>query len=52
MRTCQAEKMELAEFLREHEMQHTRSRPYHPMTQGKIERYHLTLKYVVTLMNY
>ena len=52
MRTCQAEKMELAEFLREHEMQHTRSRPYHPMTQGKIERYHLTLKMVVKLLQY
>ena len=33
-------------------MRHTRGRPYHPMTQGKIERYHRTLKNVVLLNNY
>ena len=33
-------------------MGHTRSKPYHPMTQGKIERYHRTMKNVVTLQNY
>ena len=43
---------ELQDYLRKHEMQHTRSRPYHPMTQGKIERYHRSLKNVVTLQNY
>jgi putative transposase len=43
---------ELAEYLREREIAHTRSRPYHPMTQGKIERYHRSLKNVVTLQNY
>ena len=43
---------ELEEYLREHEISHTRSRPYHPMTQGKIERYHRSLKNVVTLENY
>jgi putative transposase len=43
---------ELAEYLREREMGHTRARPYHPMTQGKIERYHRTLKNLVTLQNY
>jgi putative transposase len=42
----------LAEWLDEHEMGHTRGRPYHPMTQGKIERYHRTLKNVVMLQNY
>ena len=26
--------------------------PYHPMTQGKIERWHLTLKYRILLENY
>jgi putative transposase len=40
---------ELAEYLQDHDMRHTRSQPYHPMTQGKIERYHLTLKNVVEL---
>ena len=43
---------ELQEYLREREMAHTRSKPYHPMTQGKIERYHRSLKNVVTLQNY
>ena len=32
-------------------MQHTRGRPYHPMTQGKIERYHRSMKNVVRLEN-
>jgi transposase InsO family protein len=43
---------ELQEYLQEHDLRHTRSRPYHPMTQGKIERYHRSLKNVVTLQNY
>jgi transposase InsO family protein len=43
---------ELQEYLREHNMGHTRSKPYHPMTQGKIERYHRSMKNVVTLQNY
>jgi putative transposase len=43
---------ELQEYLRQHDLQHTRSQPYHPMTQGKIERYHRSLKNVVTLQNY
>ena len=30
-------------------MAHTRGRPYHPQTQGKIERYHRTMKNVVKL---
>jgi putative transposase len=42
----------LAEYLQGREMRHTRGQPYHPMTQGKIERYHRTLKNVVTLQNY
>lgn len=40
---------ELAEYLRERGMEHSRCQPYHPMTQGKIERYHRTLKNVVEL---
>jgi putative transposase len=42
----------LAEWMDENGMQHTRGRPYHPMTQGKIERYHRTMKNVVKLQNY
>ena len=33
-------------------MKHTRGAPYHPMTQGKIERYHRSMKNVVKLENY
>lgn len=43
---------ELREYLSDQGMGHTRGRPYHPQTQGKIERYHRTLKNVVTLRNY
>jgi len=43
---------ELASYLDKHEMKHTRGAPYHPMTQGKIERYHHSLKNVVNLDNY
>jgi hypothetical protein len=43
---------ELREYLQDHEIGHTRCKPYHPMTQGKIERYHRTMKNVVTLQNY
>src|SRR3981189_449245 len=35
---------ELADWLGEHGMSHTRGKPYHPMTQGKIERGHLSPK--------
>jgi len=43
---------ELGEYLQEKEMAHTRGKPYHPQTQGKIERYHRTMKNVVKLRNY
>jgi putative transposase len=35
---------ELADWLDREGMSHTRGKPYHPMTQGKIERWHLSLK--------
>ena len=35
-----------------HTMAHTRGAPYHPQTQGKIERYHRTMKNVVKLQHY
>lgn len=40
---------QLATYLETHGLPHTRSAPYHPMTQGKIERYHRSLKNVVKL---
>ena len=43
---------ELATHLDRHEMEHTRGAPSHPMTQGKIERYHRSMKNVVKLDNY
>ena len=33
-------------------MEHVRSAPYHPQTQGKIERWHQTLKNRILLENY
>ena len=35
---------ELATYLEGRGMQHTRGKPYHPQTQGKIERWHRSLK--------
>jgi integrase len=35
---------ELADWLDDRGMRHIRGKPYHPMTQGKIERWHLSLK--------
>jgi putative transposase len=43
---------ELQIYLQNHGMAQTRGKPYHPMTQGKIERYHLTMKNVVKLEHY
>ena len=43
---------ELKRWLNDHEIEHTRGAPYHPMTQGKIERYHRSMKNVVKLENY
>ena len=43
---------ELREYLEDRCIDHTRGAPYHPMTQGKIERYHRTMKNVVKLQNY
>jgi putative transposase len=43
---------DLAEWLDRRGMEHTRSTPYHPQTQGKIERWHQTLKNRVLLEHY
>jgi transposase InsO family protein len=43
---------ELRDYLGDRGMAHTRGAPYHPQTQGKIERYHRTMKNVVKLEHY
>jgi putative transposase len=43
---------ELRDYLGDRAMTHTRGRPYHPQTQGKIERWHRTMKNVVKLQHY
>jgi putative transposase len=43
---------ELKSYLSDRGIAHTRGKPFHPMTQGKIERYHRSMKSVVTLDNY
>lgn len=43
---------ELAEWLEDQKMDHVRGAPYHPQTQGKIERWHQTLKNRILLENY
>lgn len=40
------------EFIHRQKMGHAKGAPYHPQTQGKIERYHRTMKNVVKLENY
>ena len=43
---------DLAKWLDDRKMQHVRGAPYHPQTQGKIERWHQTLKNRILLENY
>lgn len=43
---------EFQKFIDDNDMKHVRGAPYHPQTQGKIERYHRTMKNVVKLENY
>ncbi len=43
---------DLNEWLDEQRMTHVRGAPYHPQTQGKIERWHQTLKNRILLENY
>lgn len=42
----------LAQYLKSYRMQHVRGRPHHPQTQGKIERYHRSMKSIVKLDTY
>jgi putative transposase len=43
---------ELAEYIEANKMSHVRGAPLHPQTQGKIERWHQTLKNRILLENY
>ena len=43
---------DLADWLKGKGMKHSRGAPYHPQTQGKIERWHQTLKNRILLENY
>ena len=43
---------ELVEYLNDKGMDHVRGAPHHPQTQGKIERWHQTMKNRVLLENY
>jgi transposase InsO family protein len=42
---------DLTKWLDGQNMEHVRGAPYHPMTQGKIERWHQTLKNRILLEN-
>jgi putative transposase len=42
----------LKEYLKGEGIDHVRSAPFHPMTQGKIERYHRSMKNVLLLEHY
>ena len=39
----------LRDYLGKHKIEHVCGAPYHPMTQGKIERYHRSMKSIVKL---
>ncbi|MDO7609037.1 MAG: IS3 family transposase [Loktanella sp.] len=43
---------DLAEWLEGQRMKHIRGAPFHPQTQGKIERWHQTMKNRILLENY
>jgi putative transposase len=43
---------DLADWRDHRDMEHVRGAPYHPQTQGKIERWHQTLKNRILLENY
>jgi len=43
---------EFKQYLKDHGIEQVFGAPYHPQTQGKIERYHRTMKNVIKLENY
>ena len=42
----------LKQYFHSQDIEHIRSAPYHPMTQGKIERYHRSMKNLLLLEHY
>ena len=42
----------LKQFISDKNMEHIRGRPLHPQTQGKIERYHRSMKNIIKLEHY
>jgi len=43
---------ELRRYLEDNKISHIRTKPFHPMTQGKIERYHRSMKNIILLDHY
>ncbi len=43
---------QLATFLKQYDITHVHGKPFHPQTQGKIERYHRSLKSILCLENF
>jgi putative transposase len=43
---------DLKDFVQEEKIVHIHGKPYHPQTQGKIERYHRSMKNIIKLENY
>ena len=43
---------ELKSYLEKQDIRHIRTKVYHPMTQGKIERYHRSMKNLILLDHY
>jgi putative transposase len=43
---------QLASFLKQYDITHIHGKPFHPQTQGKIERYHRSLKSLLCLENF
>jgi len=43
---------ELKQFMNDKNMKHIRGRPLHPQTQGKIERYHRSMKNIIKQEHY
>ena len=43
---------DLADWMEEKKMEHVRGAPFHPHTQGKIARWHQTMKHRILLENY
>lgn len=43
---------DLADYLSQYQIEHVRGAPYHPQTQGKIERWHRSLKNIIKLENH